>query len=42
MPDTTEIPINTHWRNFHIFGWEVALHNAGVRMIGHSTARTLA
>ncbi|MFP6581816.1 MAG: MFS transporter [Candidatus Hydrogenedentota bacterium] len=34
MPDTNEIPTNTHWRNFHIFGWEVALHNAGVRMIG--------
>lgn len=34
MADDALIPSKTHWRNFHIFGWEVALHNAGVRMIG--------
>lgn len=28
------IPKATHWRNFHLFGWEVALQQAGVRMIG--------
>lgn len=28
------IPTSTHWRNFHVFGWEVALQQAGIRMIG--------
>lgn len=34
MSQENTIPYKTHWRNFHLFGWEVALHSAGVRMIG--------
>jgi len=34
MNQESKISKRDHWRNFHLFGWEVALHGAGVRMIG--------
>lgn len=34
MSTSAEIPAKTHWRNFHILGWEVALKDSAVRMIG--------
>ncbi|MFP6616789.1 MAG: MFS transporter [Candidatus Hydrogenedentota bacterium] len=34
MSQENRISNETHRWNFHLFGWEVALHSAGVRMIG--------